>query len=139
MKHLLRAVSLAALCILLLCASACYATPPTVNPDGDSANPTVVISDTQLSTEELFALHDVRVEWSDLQGYIHTMTGDTAQFIVTDKSGATCTLDVTIDRKSGLLSEATLTYGNLRENFLDESIIGIVRIFRAMHEAGATQ
>ncbi len=134
MKHLLRAASLAALCTLLLCATACYEAP-TVKPDDDSTNHTVVISDTQMSTTDLLALHDSTVKWSDMETYIHTMTGDnTAQFIVMDESGANCTLDVTIDRESGLLSEATLSYESIRENFLDESIAGIVRIFHAMNE-----
>lgn len=138
------------ICSMSLCLTSCYQTPPTIidpvddpadsNTDGEAetlvTRPTIAVPDTQLTLADLIRLHDVEMPWSTLEPYAHDMTGDNAaHFAVADGYGAECSLDVTFDADSGLLTAATLTYGEVSESILTHSVQGISRIMLLMSEA----
>ena len=144
MKSLL-CVTVAAL--MLLCFTACYQSSPTViNPVDDPSvtttteetfvtRPTVAIDPSRLTMDTLYLLHHPDMTWSSLENYEHDMTDDTsATFTVSDKYGATCTLDVTYDADSGKLTVADLTFGDVTETILTNSVQGITRITLLMSE-----
>lgn len=148
------------MCTVCLCFTSCYQAPPTIiDPVDDTATsttadinsnspdvteteetyvtrPTVAVPAEQLTIPVLIKLHDVSMPWSAIEGYAHDMTGDnTAHFAVADGYGEECSLDVVIDLESGLLTEATLTYGDVSETILTHRIQGINRIMLLMSEA----
>lgn len=128
------------LCTVALCLTSCYQIPPTIiDPVEDSPSttrPTVAVSGAQLTLNILLGIHDDIIPWSTLEGYDHDMISDNAaRFTVVDDYGTECALHVTVDTESGLLTEATLSYGEISESILTDSIVGLSRILRAMSEA----
>lgn len=135
--------------LFLLCFTACYQAPPTViDPVDDPSEavtttteevletrPTVALPETRLSMDQLFVLHHPEMLWSDLEGYEHEMTGDSsATFPVSDKYGASCSLNVTYDADSGMLTAADLVFGDVSETILTHSVQGLTRIALLMSE-----
>ncbi len=163
MRSNFRFITVAALLAILLCAvtvsfTSCYQAPPTIiNPVDDpnttttasltdepqadteetyATRPTVAVPESKLTLSKLVNLYDVTMPWSAIESYDHEMTSDnTAHFVVADGYGTECSLDVVIDWDNGLLTEATLTYGDASESILTYSLQGINRIMLLMSKA----
>ena len=138
------------LCAMMLCMSACADKTPTavIDPvdDNNTAStsskpivtttgttiPTVAVPEHQLDIETLMTIHAPTMYWSDIEGYSHEMTGDnTARFLVADKYGHDCVLEVSIDVESGTLTTAVLSFGDVSENILVEGNQCLLRVLYA--------
>ena len=142
MKRIFR-LAAAVLVFAMLCAvtTACYEAPPTViDPVDDTVTTTTTTEEEtgplQPTVNDVFILYSTELAWSELENFVHTKTGDnTAHFDLVDKFGEQCTLDVVIDLESGLLTEATITYKDLKQTLLTDEYSDLADILRAMGEA----
>ena len=118
------------LCTAALMLSACREIPTVmIDPVDDVSTTatyvtrtTVPTPDGQVTILDLMSIHDTEIPWSKLESFNHTMIDeDTARLAVWDTYGKECTLDVTIDFDTGMLTEADLYFGDVHTSILDES------------------
>lgn len=141
MKTMFR-LAAAVLTVVALCAlmTSCYEAPPTViDPVDDTTTTTLVPVEEETgplkpTVSDVFVLNSTELAWDDLKIFEHTMTGDnTAHLDVVGNTGNVCSLDVVIDPESGLLTEATITYGDMTQTLLTDDYFDLVSIIRAVN------
>lgn len=146
MKQNLRLTVSVVMILLLSCLmvafTSCYSEPPTIiDPVEDTTTteetfvtqPTIPVPENQMTVDNLVAVQSAKMKWSDLEPYTHEMTGDnTARFMVSNKYGKEATLDVTIDFENDVLTGATFSYGDISEDILTDSILGLTRVIQAL-------
>jgi len=138
-----RAAALLALTTVMLTMAACYQPPGAVITPGDDTTattkdapiPTLPAKDGQLTLSLLLGVMKADMKWSQISAFDHTdVDASHATFAVADNYGKECTLDVTYDSATDVISQATLSYKEQSVDVLTDNTLVIRTIMLAMNE-----
>ncbi len=106
----------------------------------EESEPTQPIPEGRLSLSTLMALMGPHMVWSDISEYEYTAVSDTeAAFTVQNNNGQTCTLTVTYDAATDVISTATLSCGDVKLDAMSGETAVVRKILVAMNEQQGTQ